>query len=51
MALSIGVVTNERFDFKHFDQITWLLGELHSYARTLPYSVFVVDRRTYTVAS
>jgi diguanylate cyclase (GGDEF)-like protein len=51
MALSIGVVTNEQCDFTHFAEITERVLEMHGYARTLPYSVFVVDRRTPTVAS
>jgi diguanylate cyclase (GGDEF)-like protein len=51
MALSIGVVTNEQREFTHFAEITERVLEMHGHARTLPYSVFVVDRRTDTVVS
>lgn len=45
LALSIGVVTNEERDFLHFAQITELALEMKRYAKTVPGSVFVVDRR------
>ena len=46
MTLSIGVVTNERRHFTHPAQVSELATEMKSYAKTLPGSVFVVDRRT-----
>lgn len=45
MTLSIGIVTNERRRFKHPAQVSGLATEMKSYAKTLPGSVFVVDRR------
>ncbi len=45
MTLSIGVVTNERRRFSHPAQVSELATEMKSYAKTLPGSVFVVDRR------
>ncbi len=46
MTLSIGIVTNERRSFTHPAQVSGLATEMKSYAKTLPGSVFVVDRRT-----
>jgi len=46
MTLSIGIVTNERRHFNHPAQVSGLATEMKSYAKTLPGSVFVVDRRT-----
>lgn len=46
MTLSIGIVTNERRHFTHPAQVSELATEMKSYAKTLPGSVFVVDRRT-----
>jgi diguanylate cyclase (GGDEF)-like protein len=46
MTLSIGVVTNERRQFAHAAQVSELAAEMKSYAKTLPGSVFTVDRRT-----
>ena len=46
MTLSIGVVTNERRYFTHAAQVSELATEMKSYAKTLPGSVFTVDRRT-----
>jgi GGDEF domain-containing protein len=46
MTLSIGIVTNERRHFTHPAQVSGLATEMKSYAKTLPGSVFVVDRRT-----
>ena len=48
MTLSIGVVTNERRHFSHAAQVSELATEMKSYAKTLPGSVFTVDRRTET---
>ncbi len=46
MSLSIGVVTNEHRKFTHTAQISELATEMKSYAKTLPGSLYVVDRRT-----
>ncbi len=45
MTLSIGIVTNERRRFSHPRQVSELATEMKSYSKTLPGSVFVVDRR------
>ena len=45
MTVSIGIVTNERRHFSHPGQVSELATEMKSYAKTLPGSVFVVDRR------
>ena len=45
MSLSIGVVTNQFQDFTHTAQVSELSAEMKSYAKTLPGSVYVVDRR------
>jgi GGDEF domain-containing protein len=45
MTVSIGVVTNERRKFTHPAQVSELATEMKSYAKTLPGSVYVVDRR------
>ena len=45
MTLSIGIVTNERREFSHPAEVSELATEMKSYAKTLPGSVFVVDRR------
>ena len=46
MTVSIGVVTNERRHFTHAAQVSELATEMKSYAKTLPGSVFTVDRRS-----
>ncbi|HEU4989377.1 MAG TPA: GGDEF domain-containing protein [Gemmatimonadaceae bacterium] len=46
MTVSIGVVTNERRKFTHAAQMSELATEMKSYAKTLPGSVYTVDRRT-----
>lgn len=46
MTVSIGIVTNERRSFTHAAQVSELATEMKSYAKTLPGSVFSVDRRT-----
>ena len=46
MTVSIGVVTNERRTFTHAAQVSELATEMKSYAKTLPGSVFSIDRRT-----
>ncbi len=45
MTLSIGIVTNEHRRFGHPARASELATEMKSYAKTLPGSVFVVDRR------
>ncbi|MEQ9401474.1 MAG: GGDEF domain-containing protein [Longimicrobiales bacterium] len=45
MTLSIGVVTNQFAKFEHTGQISELAAEMKTYAKTLPGSVYVVDRR------
>jgi GGDEF domain-containing protein len=45
MTLSIGIVTNKHRRFAHPAQVSELATEMKSYAKTLPGSVFVVDRR------
>ncbi len=48
MTLSIGVVTNFSQAFSHTAQVSELATEMKSYAKTLPGSVYVVDRRGLT---
>jgi GGDEF domain-containing protein len=45
MTLSIGVVTNEQLDLGHTAQVSELAAEMKSYAKSLPGSKYVVDRR------
>ncbi len=45
MTLSIGIVTNKHRYFSHPAQVSELATEMKSYAKTLPGSVFVFDRR------
>jgi len=45
MALSIGVVTNQFQDFEHPAMISELAAEMKTYAKSLPRSKYVVDRR------
>jgi GGDEF domain-containing protein len=45
MTLSIGIVTNRHRQFAHPAQVSELATEMKSYAKTLPGSIFVVDRR------
>ena len=45
MTVSIGVVTNERRHFTHAAQVSELATEMKTYAKTLPGSVFSIDRR------
>jgi GGDEF domain-containing protein len=46
MTLSIGVVTNERRHFAHAAQVSELATEMKTYAKTLPGSVWAMDRRS-----
>jgi diguanylate cyclase (GGDEF)-like protein len=46
MTLSIGVVTNERRRFTHPAQVSELATEMKTYAKTLPGSVWAMDRRS-----
>lgn len=48
MTVSIGVVTNERRVFTHAAQVSELATEMKSYAKTLPGSVYSIDRRGST---
>jgi hypothetical protein len=48
MTLSIGIVTNFMQNFSHTAQISELAAEMKTYAKTLPGSVYVVDRRGLT---
>ena len=50
MTVSIGVVTNERRRFRHPSQVSELATEMKGYAKSLPGSVFTIDRRSDTVA-
>ena len=45
MTLSIGVVTNQMLAFSHTAQISELAAEMKTYAKSLPGSLYVVDRR------
>ena len=45
MSLSLGVATNERRRFESPAEVSRLASEMKSYAKTLPGSVFAVDRR------
>ncbi len=45
MTLSIGVVTNAKRKFTHAAQVSQLATEMKGYAKTLPGSVYSVDRR------
>jgi diguanylate cyclase (GGDEF)-like protein len=45
MTVSIGVVTTERRRFTHAAQVSALATEMKSYAKTLPGSVYSIDRR------
>lgn len=46
MTLSIGVITNSRRHFTSAHEVSNLATEMKSYAKTLPGSVYSVDRRT-----
>ena len=46
MTLSIGVVTNEKRPFLSSAQVSELASEMKAYAKSLPGSVFTVDRRS-----
>ena len=48
MTLSVGIVTNRHRTFAHPAEVSELATEMKSYAKTLPGSVFVVDRRQGT---
>ncbi|MEZ4414600.1 MAG: diguanylate cyclase [Gemmatimonadota bacterium] len=49
MTLSIGVVTNQFRRFTHTAEVSSLAGEMKTYAKSLPGSVYVVDRRQSVV--
>jgi diguanylate cyclase (GGDEF)-like protein len=46
MTLSIGVVTNRRRTFSHTARVSELATEMKEYAKSLPGSVYAVDRRS-----
>ena len=46
MTLSVGVVTNLRRRFGNAAQVSQLATEMKTYAKTLPGSVYTIDRRT-----
>ena len=48
MTLSIGIVTNQFQRLRHTAQVSELAAEMKSYAKSLPGSVYVVDRRRPT---
>ena len=50
MTLSVGVVTNQRRRFVRASEVSELATEMKSYAKTLPGSVWAVDRRRDEVA-
>jgi len=45
MTLSIGVVTNQTQPFTHTAQVSELAAEMKTYTKSLPGSVYAVDRR------
>ncbi len=45
MTLSIGVVTNQHRNFTHTGRVSELATEMKAYAKTLPGSIYAVDRR------
>ena len=45
MTLSIGIVTSHKQEFTHTAQVSELSAEMKTYAKSLPGSVYVVDRR------
>ena len=49
MTLSVGIVTNRHRVFAHPAEVSELATEMKSYAKTLPGSVYVVDRRQSSV--
>jgi diguanylate cyclase (GGDEF)-like protein len=51
MTLSVGVVTNQRRHFTRGIEVSELATEMKSYAKTLPGSVWAVDRRRDETAS
>lgn len=51
MTLSVGVVTNQRRRFMRAVEVSELATEMKSYAKTLPGSLWVVDRRREDVPS
>jgi diguanylate cyclase (GGDEF)-like protein len=46
MTVSIGVATNERRRFTQSEEVSALATEMKSYAKSLPGSVYSIDRRT-----
>ena len=48
MSLSVGIVTNQFQSFDHTTQVSELAAEMKGYAKSLPGSVYVVDRRHHS---
>lgn len=51
MTLSVGVVTNQRRRFDQASEVSELVTEMKTYAKSLPGSLWVVDRRREETAS
>lgn len=45
MTLSIAIVTNQKKKFKHYVQVGEIAAELKNYAKSIPGSLYIVDRR------
>ena len=45
LSISIAVVTNKNHRFSHHIQVSEIAAELKSYAKTIPHSFLIVDRR------
>jgi hypothetical protein len=45
MTISIAIVTNEQHSFRDPIQVSEIAAELKDYAKTIPSSVYVVDKR------
>jgi hypothetical protein len=45
MTISIAVVTNQKKKFKHHVQVGEIAAELKNYAKSIPGSLYIVDRR------
>ncbi|HEX5830314.1 MAG TPA: GGDEF domain-containing protein [Gemmatimonadaceae bacterium] len=50
MTVSIGVATNQRRHFSHAAQVSELATEMKTYAKSLPGSVYAIDRRVDELA-
>lgn len=45
MTLSIGIVHNEKKEFKHYGEISQILAEIKQYAKSIKGSFYILDRR------